>query len=175
MLEAGFPPGSARGMDPRTIARAQPGYLLEKALEQMSTFDSSRADPNLKMSGSFRRYYQTVFLQRFPESVVGVRNAREFKTLALILDLLLAGDLAGLGDVAVQRFKALESAVGDGGWTMARHHELIPSQEVGLSSEAERSVVARSELQRVRLEDASRKVVAKPGAGAPHGKGAVGE
>ena len=140
----------------------------------MATFDSSRADPSLKMSGSFRRYYQTVFLQRYPENVVGVRNAREFKTLALILDLLMAGDLAGLGDVAVQRFKALESAVGDGGWTMARHHELIPSQEVGLSTDAERSVVARSELQRVRLEEASRKVVAKPGSGSGHPKSGDG-
>ena len=128
----------------------------------MSQYDSSRADPRLRTLGSFRRYLQTVLMQRFPETTMGVRTSRELKTLATILDHLAEGNLAAVGDVAVQRWKALESSIGDKSWSLAQHQELIPSQEVGLSGDWERTLMARAELARVELDEASQRVHKKP-------------
>ncbi len=59
---------------------------------------------------------------------MGVRNQREAITLETCLDLLTSGNLAGLGDVLIQRLKALEAAMADQNWQSARHLELIPPQ-----------------------------------------------
>ena len=162
LLELGLSPfgvGSARGMGPREMARQHPGALLQSALAQMRTYDATRADPYGSLEGSFQKYLVTILLAKHSESQMGQRNARELRTLALCLDTLLTGNVAGAADILVQRWKAVETAVQEGGWQLARHHELLPFQDVGLSNDAERTVVARAELERVRLEEASKKVV----------------
>ena len=67
----------------------------------------------------------TLFAQNSAASV-GMRNTREIQTVSWALDLLVMGELAQLGDVLMQRYKALEASVSDGGWHLARHYELIP-------------------------------------------------
>eukprot|EP00435_Cladocopium_sp_Y103_P050059 s858_g15.t1 len=54
---------------------------------------------------------------------------REMHTLAQCVDLLRQGDLALLGDVLAGRFVSLHQAVLDGGWSTARHLELMPLEE----------------------------------------------
>jgi len=98
-------------------------------------------------------YLETVFNQRYSRDAVGLRTAREMRTLAEALDAMITGDSARAGDLLIQRFKALETSVMDGNWTMARHHELIPEEGVGLASDAERGLAVRLELQRKRLTD----------------------
>ena len=124
------------------------------------------------MRGSFRKYLITVLFARHSEQSIGVRSSRELRTLALVLDLLQEGNLAGVGDVLVQRWKAVETSIVEGGWTLARHQELIPAQEVGLSSEAERRVVARCELDRVKLDEVSRRASGRERAPPTGGGGA---
>ena len=91
-------------------------------------------------------YLQTVFCQRFPGDLVGLRTSREMRALAEAVDTLLEGNLPRLGDILIQRFKAVESSVVDGSWAVARHQELIPAADAGLASVAERSPAARLEL-----------------------------
>jgi len=62
-----------------------------------------------------------------------------------------------VGDLLVQRLKAIEMAVFDGNWNLARHLELIPPQEVTLVSVPEKAQAAKVELQRVKLLEASKK------------------
>jgi hypothetical protein len=139
-------------------ARSHPGALLESSLAEMRKYVSSREGAT-DQSGNAKvlNYLQTVFCQRFPGDVVGLRTSREMRTLAEALDTLLEGNLPRLGDILIQRFKALESSVVDGGWALARHQELIPSADAGLASVAERSLAARLEMQRQRLIEGAAK------------------
>ena len=138
-----FQAGSARSSDPRVLAKVRPGLLLEQAMLQMQVFDQSRADPLSQTHGSFRRYLVTVLQAKYPDAQMGIRTFRELTTLATILDCLMLGDLAGLGDVAIQRWKAFETSVADQPWSLATHHELIPSSQVGLASGGARHGEAR--------------------------------
>ena len=52
----------------------------------------------------------------------------------------------------MQRMKAVESSVTDG-WALASHQELIPPAKATLSTDLERSYVARQALQARKLED----------------------
>ena len=63
-------------------------------------------------------------------------------TLGTSLDHLLQGRLAELGDLLMQRLKALETSLGDQGWATARHQELIPPLAATLTSTGERESAA---------------------------------
>ena len=160
--------------DPRVVHRTSPGSLLQQALQMMQVYDSTRVDPTAMVQGSFQKYLTTVLLARHPEASIGQRNARELRTLAVCLDALLLGDLGLVGDCLVQRWKAVEAAIGDGHWHLARHTELIPSRDVGLATDAERAASARLELERSKLEEATKKASAKAaGSGQKSGTNAV--
>ena len=107
--------------------------------------------------GKFLQYLVGVFHQRHSPEATGLRTCRELRTIAECLDGLLSGNLPRVADVLIQRFKALECSVADGNWTIARHLELIPSADVGLSSDRERAAATRVELDRRKLHDAASK------------------
>ena len=132
---------------------------MQSAISQMRSYDATRADPYNALEGSFQKYLVTILMAKHTEAQIGQRNARELRTLALALDHLMTGNVASTADVLVQRWKAVESAIQEGNWHLARQLELLPFQDVGLSNDAERTVAARSELERVRLEEASKRVV----------------
>ena len=69
-------------------------------------------------------YFRTSFLPG-QEKAIGLRNSRELKTWMTCLDMLGRGQLAQLGDIMAQRVRALETAVEEGAWDVARHMELI--------------------------------------------------
>ena len=143
---------------PQELARSAPGALLHGALQQMAVYDSCHAGPESGLvHGSFRRYLQTILFARHSERDMGMRNARELRTLAKALDAITAGNIALAADTLTQRWKAVETSIADGGWNLARHLELLPAHDVGLTLDGERAVIARAELERSRLEEVGRK------------------
>ena len=86
-------------------------------------------------------------------SDMSLRNSRELTTLARSVDMILAGDIGGAADVLVQRFKAVETAHGDGGWGVARHMELIPDPKVTAVSQKEREQAAKLEKSDLKLRE----------------------
>lgn len=61
---------------------------------------------------------------------LNMRNEREMRTLAEAMDAILRGDLAGAGDILMQRFRSCEMNASEGSWQQARHLELIPEARV---------------------------------------------
>ena len=57
--------------------------------------------------------------------------------MAECLDALNDGKLGALGDILMQRFKALEVATKDGHWDVARQLEVVPCTDVGLAEQSE--------------------------------------
>ena len=99
-------------------------------------------------------YLNQVFFSQHTEAEVGLRTVREMRTWAAVIDHLMDGQLGALGDVAVQRLKALEASVSEGGWELARHQELIPKTRASITEDEERFLAARAELQATKLRKA---------------------
>ena len=70
-------------------------------------------------------YLETLFNQRHGRETVGLRNTREMRTLPQVRDAPIEGNGARASNVFVQRIKALDTSVIDGGGNMARHGELL--------------------------------------------------
>ena len=84
-------------------------------------------------------------------SSIGVRNAREMRTWCEVLDALVRGDLPQLGDIAIQRLKAVMLSVQDGGWNQAKFLEMIPMNDVQLVTTDERRCMVRERVVEQRL------------------------
>ena len=81
-------------------------------------------------------------------------TASETQTLAELIDSLMEGDVDRCGDVAVQRYKALEMSLADNSWEIARELEVVEHHTPYLASEEERHRGSRRRLQDVRLHNA---------------------
>jgi hypothetical protein len=75
-------------------------------------------------------YLTTTYFVAHPEAAVGLRAAREMRTLAMVSDLVCSGRPLSALDVIAQRQKALEISVDQSGWNQARWLELIPAADV---------------------------------------------
>ena len=104
---------------------------------------------------------------RDPHSALGWRHSRGLETLALILGLLAGGRSAALGDVAMQRFKAVQTSLLEGNWQTARRQELTEydgfltthrEQDMTFGAEL-RGQQLRSQLGSVRRSGGSRAAV----------------
>ena len=60
------------------------------------------------------QYLMSVFHGAHPQSSMSLRNSRELRTIAERIEALLAGDLPHLGDLLMQRLKAVQVAVVEG-------------------------------------------------------------
>lgn len=142
-------------------AKRHPGKLLRSGLEQMSRFMNTRSGDDLAPSVSWREqrvnaYLNQVLFNQHPASSMGMRNARELVTLATCMDLLMEEQFASLGDVLMQRLKAVEASLSEG-WSVANFQELIPPPKATLTSDQERAFAARHALQQRKLADSVRK------------------
>ena len=63
----------------------------------------------------------------------------------MAIDHMLEGRVSEAGDVLAQRFKAVEMADAEGGWSVAKHLELVPEAQVTAISQKEREQLARLE------------------------------
>jgi hypothetical protein len=111
--------------------------------------DGAEGDSGWMKQRAIAFLHQVVYV-RYPPSVMGLRNSRELETLALILDHLMDGRLAALGDVAMQRFKAVQTSVREGNWQTARHQELIEDDNL-LTTDREQDMSVRAELRAQKL------------------------
>ena len=117
-------PPARGGAELWRMARKHPGRLLKSGLTEMSRYLADRAGDDVGDTWHSRKvmaYVSQVMLnQGAGGQGVGVRNQREAITLATCLDHLTSGNLAALGDVLIQRLKALEAAMADQNWQSAR-------------------------------------------------------
>ena len=98
-------------------------------------------------------YLNQVILSHHPVSQVGIRNHRELMTLAMAVDYILEGDYVRALDLLIQRFKAVETSLGENGWHMAKHLELIPPTAVALTTIDEKDMAAKAELRNRKLQE----------------------
>ena len=96
-------------------------------------------------------YLNTAFFPRYPESSIGMRTARELKTLAKAVDAICRGEVPQCLDVLLQRMKALEVLAAQGSWNQARWLELIPPQDVASWGPEELREAQRLETMERRL------------------------
>ena len=146
-------------LDIQQVARAQPGFLYDLGLTEMDRYISARSGASgtesaAQDSRQAVNFLLSIFHGTHPPEKVGVRNCRELRTLAEAIDGLTRGDLPAVGDLLMQRFKALTESVNDGSWSVARRLEVIPDTRVSLASLDERRSAAKSELLNSRLDDA---------------------
>ena len=60
-----------------------------------------------------------------PEATIGLRNLRELRTLATMVDLMASNNTLRALDVAIQRIKSIELFVAQGNWTQGSLIELV--------------------------------------------------
>jgi len=89
---------------------------------------------------------------RLPE-----RDKRELQTLAICCDHLAKGNTAGLGDVLMQRFKAVESAANQRPDEYSKHFELLPDRQFQTASRREQEAAARMVIRESQLQGALRR------------------
>ncbi|CAJ1461453.1 unnamed protein product [Effrenium voratum] len=143
------------------LSQRHPGRLLKSGMKELERYLADRAGEGTSEDGwaqhKVMAYINQVILAVHPMQSIGLRNHRELVTLGTSLDLLMNGRLAELGDLLMQRLKALETSLTDQNWSAARHQELIPPVAASLTTLGERHRTARAELQQVKLKEALQK------------------
>ena len=140
------------------LAERRPGDVCASGLERirgkLSAFHGDAATTQKRV---MMLYYETVFkpgLERAPP----IHHEREMKTICASLDQLIEGDLARVGDLLMGRMKALEEALSDGSWDLAREYEVLPQRETGITTDFERQRAAALQMRNVRLRVAMNNV-----------------
>ena len=101
-----------------------------------------------------RFYFDQVLKPSLPSNIP-VHTERELRTIAVGFDKLIEGNIVSCGDVFMGRFKALEeSLLSDGGWEVARKHEVVPQRQVGITPEEERQRVMALQVREIQLKTA---------------------
>ena len=106
------------------------GLLVEHARQQLdqsakvSLHGSSRDNPTqgIKLSS----YFSVILRPQLGQMSAAVR---ELHLLANGMDMLRQGDLDILGDLLASRFMSVHQSIIDGGWSTARHLELLPLED----------------------------------------------
>ncbi|CAK0870953.1 unnamed protein product, partial [Prorocentrum cordatum] len=142
-------PTAGSGRRVQKLARSDPGALMAAGLKQIREYLAQRGgadnDDELdRMASNVVQYITSVWHGMHPQNEMGVRNVREMRMIGECLDALTRGDLPQLGDMLMQRLKAIEQATKDGHWKIAEHLELIDSTDIGLASSAEASAAVAS-------------------------------
>ena len=134
-------------------AEKHPGRLMLQGLRQMDRHLTSRggvlvggerSDTEI-MEPVVTRYLVNLVQQQ--STKLSLRNERELRTIAEALDSMLTGRFAELGDLLMQRFRAIECAAVEGGWETAKHMELIPPTETTSLTQRERADAAALEVR----------------------------
>jgi len=96
--------------------------------------------------------YLTCLVQVAQKMNLGRRDRQELQTLAQCLDHLACGRLAPLGDILMQRFKAVETAVSTKSWEIAPHMELVQAGDgAGVTSQREQELAAKMTIKEAQL------------------------
>jgi hypothetical protein len=84
---------------------------------------------------------------------VGRGTQRELRTLSEAIDAMIRGEAAHAGDILMQRFRAIETSISDGHWSLAQHLELIPEATVCSIPLGMRTELIREENRRSKFRD----------------------
>ena len=143
------------------LAQKKPGQLTQLALDEMIRYLADRQEAgeadlsNPRWKGQrVLAYLNQIMFVTHPPVKMGLRTSRELQTLAIALDHLLSGQLPQATDILIQRLKALEASLQEGGWHTAKHLEIIPPQNASLTREDEREMATKSELKMIKLRAA---------------------
>ena len=101
-------------------------------------------------------YLQRI-LKQTRDQPLGRRDSRELQTLATALDLLSSGELERMGDVIIQRFKALEASTHDVPYRVSNQFELCHPDDAHATTTQEREAAARAFLREDKLAQALRR------------------
>ena len=152
------------------LAREAPGSLLESGLAEVSKFLQARGGVDSATASSLAplmmTYFRSVWQGGNPADKIGARNNAELELLAGVIDRLLEGDLAGVGDTLMQRFRAVHMAASHG-CRVASELELGTRTDASLVSEEMREEALRSHSRHARVEESIRRA-----RGTPPSKGA---
>ena len=129
------------------VSRRSPGRLfalgLSRVRDRLAALQgASASDADLLMTTATMNkrvmcFYHTVVCRPTHPSMRPHRQ-REMETLAELIDALLTGDLDRCGDIAMQRYKALEMSLADGSWEIVQDLEEVDRAEPCLATEKER-------------------------------------
>jgi len=136
------------------LATKAPGKLLLMGLRAMVSFCDPQA---MASSGSQKPLnmvavkYVLTCLQASKKVKMEPELEREVRTLAESIDLLVSGNLAGLGELLMQRFKALELRINHGDTALSKHIELLPESEYSTMTLMEKEMAAEMERRHLKL------------------------
>lgn len=111
-------------------------------------------NPGRNLMPSSATSYLLTILNPNHKDQLTMRTAREFRTVAKILDLLAQGLPERAADICAQRFKALELSLTDQGWARAQHVELIPAEGATLVDKDEALMATREQVSEVKMKQA---------------------
>ena len=122
----------------RNLARRKPGYITEKALQQMlEHVEPPKGEAASDLPPVVFKYLSTAFMPNFPIKDIGNDMYRQMRTLSEGIDLLLKGENLRALDLLMGRLKACQQWCKDRNWSSARWYELIPPEESHLAFAAE--------------------------------------
>ena len=137
------------------VSRRSPGTLFEMGLERvredlaaLQGQGTPGPDPE-DMRRVMTFYHAVLFMPH--HAGIGDHAAQEMKTLAEIMDCLVDGQLDRLGDIAMQRYKALACATDEGNWALASEVEIVDNRQRSLLTDEERMRGTRRQLANARL------------------------
>ena len=115
------------------LHQEKPGTLANLTLRRFNELLSrsvgrGSAEVTSDLPAVARAYLTQIYLVKSPETTIGMRNLRELRTLATMVDMMATNDPLRAMDVALQRMKAIELFVSQGNWTQATVLELIPAE-----------------------------------------------
>ena len=136
------------------LAQRKPGKLLKDGSEKMYALTNPSSGilkgdrPELPAAAML--YLQNILKVTQSAKMKGPER-RELETLAAAMDLITDGCMSQAGDLLMQRFKSLETAVREQAPNIGRLQELLPGEDQGLTSIQERSYATRQLLRTHRL------------------------
>ena len=156
-------PCLARAGNPiRKEANESPGALYRKASVAAAKYTGARgrgdkaAQAYAATGEQWLNYVKTVVAPQFPQGIPQ-EVLRELTTLASALEHFAKGDMAELGDMLVQRLKALELSL-HGNTEAANAIQLIGLQEFGLTDRLELDAAQNFLRRELRTQDTQRRL-----------------
>ena len=140
--ESVFREAPARGGDLAQLAKKKPGHLLRQGLLEMPKGDVVHQSGHVE---------QAPFKQDRAEILSrGAVDRRSFRSSFA----RAAGRMRGPADATP---KGAGNQFQEGGWSSARHQELIPAVDASITGQHEKEVVAKMELRAIKLRQALQK------------------
>ena len=141
----------------QATAQRCPGMLLAGGLAQMRRFADPAAHAleggSQEPMAAIATKYVTMILHTLKKGNLHPETERELRTIGTSLDLLVQGNLAGIGDLLMQRLKSVEARAFQGQNFLGKHLELLPSVEVSALSQSERAVATNLEAKELKLRE----------------------